>query len=330
MPSWLSPPVLLACLGVILTLVFDPKYTWAWYSLVTMGREAVEGHENVQYRNECDKMALEMDPKAGIAWYNLALRCQGGIVGGRQYSKDESYKKALQLDPKFVFIKCLEGDTPLKGLAWYNLGIVGGGIVRGLPYSPKQCFMNALELKPEYAVHLTSFRLGGLPEGHLPEPSTFWTILGAAGGGRVGSRGYSSKDCYLKALELDLKNEKAWHNLGTVGGGRVGGLPYSAKTCFAKALQLNPKFADFWVSLGTAGGGRVGSRGYSSKDCFMKALELDPKNEKASAVLFACFSEATANSSSCSFAFTAARSSAALSSAFSFFDVDTRTFIAAN
>ena len=58
----------------------------------------------------------------------------------------------------------------------------------------------------------------------------------------------------------------------------------------------------------------------------MKALELDPKSEKASAVLFACFSEATANSSSCSFAFTAARSSAALSRAFSFFNVDTQRF----
>eukprot|EP00931_Biecheleriopsis_adriatica_P099893 TRINITY_DN7471_c0_g1_i6.p2 TRINITY_DN7471_c0_g1~~TRINITY_DN7471_c0_g1_i6.p2 ORF type:complete len:115 (-),score=16.92 TRINITY_DN7471_c0_g1_i6:32-376(-) len=69
---------------------------------------------------------------------------------------------------------------------------------------------------------------------------------------------------------------EAWHNLGVVGGGEVGGRQYSKKDCYLEALRIDPRFADAWNGLGVVGGGEVGGRQYSRKDCYLEALRIEP------------------------------------------------------
>ncbi|CAE7418470.1 CYC8 [Symbiodinium sp. KB8] len=114
-----------------------------------------------------------------------------------------------------------------------------------------------------------------------PKDARAWGELGFYGGGVVGSRHFSPKDCELRALELDPSIAAFWYNLGVIGGGRTEGRWYSEKACFQRALGLDPKDANAWDELGAVGGGRVKGRDHSPRNCFERALLLDPHHAGA-------------------------------------------------
>ncbi|CAE7439276.1 CYC8 [Symbiodinium sp. CCMP2592] len=114
-----------------------------------------------------------------------------------------------------------------------------------------------------------------------PKDAKAWGELGFYGGGIIGSRHFSPKDCELRALELDATVAAFWYNLGVIGGGRTEGRWYSEKACFQKALGLDPKDANAWDELGAVGGGRVKGRDHSPRNCFEKALKIDPHHAGA-------------------------------------------------
>jgi len=47
----------------------------------------------------------------------------------------------------------------------------------------------------------------------------------------VGGKTYSKKECYQRSLEFNPMYASAWYNLGCEGGGNVGGKNSSEKEC---------------------------------------------------------------------------------------------------
>ncbi|CAK9025733.1 unnamed protein product, partial [Durusdinium trenchii] len=105
-----------------------------------------------------------------------------------------------------------------------------------------------------------------------------WLAI-AEGGGQVGGKTYTKKECFEHAVETDSGNVKAWYNLGSVGGGAVKGVPYDQKSCYERALECDEKFAYAWYNLGSVGGGAVKGVPYDKKSCYERALECDEKYE---------------------------------------------------
>merc|ERR1711904_385492 len=112
-------------------------------------------------------------------WWNLGNE-GGGKVGGIEYSAEECYTKALEVNPKYAN-------------AWDNLGNEGGGKVNGIEYSAEECYVKALEANPKYA--------------------NAWNNLGVEGGGKVNGIEYSEKECYVKAVEANPKHDRARHRV---------------------------------------------------------------------------------------------------------------------
>ncbi|CAK9055263.1 unnamed protein product [Durusdinium trenchii] len=69
-----------------------------------------------------------------------------------------------------------------------------------------------------------------------------WLAI-AEGGGQVGGKTYTKKECFEHAVETDSGNVKAWYNLGSVGGGAVKGVPYDQKSCYERALECDERAA---------------------------------------------------------------------------------------
>ena len=63
-------------------------------------------------------------------------------------------------------------------------------------------------------------------------------VLVVQGGGVVSGRKVVPRDCYIKAIEVIVKQSKwdarSWRNLGLVGGGPVSGQKYSKTQCYVK------------------------------------------------------------------------------------------------
>ena len=81
----------------------------------------------------------------------------------------------------------------------------------------------------------------------------------------------SKKQRYLEEVEVlrfDVKKADAWFNLGNVGGGKVGDKDYSKKQCYEESLCLDPKKAYAWYHLGYLRGGKVGDKSYSREQCY--------------------------------------------------------------
>ena len=169
--------------------------------------------------------ALKLNPKEGLAWYQLGT-AGGGTVGGKYYDKRECYKNALELDPtntaawNSVEELASGSSDPIFAVAWFNLGVVGGGSVGGVDYNKNMCYAKSLELNPMYAY--------------------VWISLGLEGGGSVAGVHYDKKTCYEKALELDPKHGYAWGWLAREGGGSVRGVDYNEKECRKKEEELEP------------------------------------------------------------------------------------------
>ncbi|CAK9002532.1 unnamed protein product, partial [Durusdinium trenchii] len=53
-----------------------------------------------------------------------------------------------------------------------------------------------------------------------------WLILGFGGGGQVGGKTYTKKECLEHGLEINSRHAKAWQSLGDAGGGSVKGVTY--------------------------------------------------------------------------------------------------------
>ena len=133
----------------------------------------------------------------------------GGSVGGQQYSKQQCFIKAVEID-----------DQHAK--AWRNLGYVGGGSVGGQQYTKKQCYVRALEVDDQF--------VGA------------WNNLGVVGGGSVGGQQYTKQQCYIRALEVDDQHTNAWQNLGVVGGGNVSGQQYTQQQCYIRAVENDDEY----------------------------------------------------------------------------------------
>ena len=98
--------------------------------------------------------------------------------------------------------------------------------MQGKHCSKKDCYYKAIDATPEFR---------GLDEsdadvlGDLKGPKIIynvggpWYNLGVIGGGTIGGKCYSEKDCHQKSLSLDPFCLDAWANLAKVGGGQVGG-----------------------------------------------------------------------------------------------------------
>lgn len=103
-----------------------------------------------------------------------------------------------------------------------------------------------------------------------------WNNLGLAGGGRVGSRRYTKRECFEQALERDARCWAAWNNLSFEGGGQVGGVPYSKRECIQRALEVNDTQSCLWHHLALAGGGQVHGARYTGTECSRRAEALEP------------------------------------------------------
>ena len=55
----------------------------------------------------------------------------------------------------------------------------------------------------------------------------------------VGSVEYTEAECYIKAVGLDVELLEAWTGLGSVGGGQVGEKAFTAKQCLRYAEELS-------------------------------------------------------------------------------------------
>ena len=99
--------------------------------------------------------------------------------------------------------------------------------------------------------------------------------LGFLGGGTVGGRTYTERECYETALTHDATYADAWCGLGAVGGGTVGGRTYTKKKCYETALAHDATYLNAWYNLGVVGGGAVGGRTYTKKECYETALTHD-------------------------------------------------------
>ena len=98
---------------------------------------------------------------------------------------------------------------PTYRYAWQNLGTEDGGEVSGQLYLADACF------------------------------SRSWYYRGVEGGVSVGSVEYTEAECYIKAVGLDVELLEAWTGLGSVGGGQVGEKAFSAKQCLRYAEELS-------------------------------------------------------------------------------------------
>merc|ERR1711865_294397 len=107
------------------------------------------------------------------AWYYLG-HLGGGSVGGQQYTRQQCYIKALEVNAQHAE-------------AWYYLGNMGGGSVGGQQYTQQQCYIKALEIDDQH-VHA-------------------WWGLACCGGGNVGGQQYTKQQCDDKYNELSPLDE---------------------------------------------------------------------------------------------------------------------------
>lgn len=114
----------------------------------------------------------------------------------------------------------------------------------------------------------------------------------------IGNASYTTRECFLKAIELDSKDARmamAWSAIGKDlprnGSVFIGETEVCRAQCFIRAIDLNPHFAVTWKELGSAlsedgadddavldvpNFGSVGRR-----DCYEMAHDLDPRDEEA-------------------------------------------------
>ena len=106
-------------------------------------------------------------------------------------------------------------------------------------------------------------------------------MLGHTGGGKVAAVHYTTSECYIHALELELQRPESWNGLGyELGSGAIcsiGGVEYTGLQCVVKALELEPENGNTWDTFGFLGGGECEGIQYSQRECYNKALEFAPE-----------------------------------------------------
>eukprot|EP00913_Durusdinium_trenchii_P000409 g376.t1 len=202
-------------------------------------------------------LTLCLNPKNADAWLNLGTM-GGGQVGKESYSREDCYRKCLELNGE-------------NARAWHFLGELGGGTIGGESYTAEECVVKSLELWDGNA--------------------KAWYALASLRGGRVNGEFFGWLECYQKCLELDPTFEAAWQDAGYhfcfLG---VNGQHYTEEECRAKATELrearerrerrvalvkeDPTKASHWDDLASAGGAVVGGRQYSEEDCRKIAKDL--------------------------------------------------------
>ena len=100
-------------------------------------------------------------------------------------------------------------------------------------------------------------------------------------GGRVKASNNNQKDkksaaIFLKAIEINPKNEEAYARLGNLYKEQK--RYRKAETMFLKAIEINPKNEETYIGIGRLYGAQ---KKYSEAQAiFLKAIEINPKNEK--------------------------------------------------
>jgi hypothetical protein len=131
-----------------------------------------------------------------------------------------------------------------------------------------------------------------------PDPS-WWINVGVGMKGPTAVKvvdgiGYTQKQCFLEAINLDPTQCAAWCNLGTAMekhetiSTRIGG-SYSKQQCFREALRTDTRerpalTSAAWERLGVSMMSKVvmvNGVQYCERDCYLEALKHDPNNSGA-------------------------------------------------
>jgi tetratricopeptide (TPR) repeat protein len=182
----------------------------------------------------CCEKAIELDPRLGYAWVNLALALDANekaFVNGAWISRFQCFVNAVTQDSKF-------------GRGWLHLGkqLRQCGktdvMIGSERYSIKKCFEEAV-----------------VYDSHCSAP---WFYLGTALGdrelGHIRDNSFTKKQCLEKVIEIDPQDPNAWFHLGlALGPGEKGCNNRIDKVmAFSLALAVNPTDPDGWEALAEA------------------------------------------------------------------------------
>ena len=181
------------------------------------------------------RRALEIDPKYVHAWGNL-----GNLLSDKLQRYDEAeqaYLKALKTDPKHV-------NT------WFGLGVLLHDKLQRYDEA-EQAYLKALKTDPKHVN--TWFGLGLLLHDKL-------------------QRYDEAEQAYRQAIEIYPKEADAWGNLGYLLANDLQRYEEAKQTC-KDALDIDPKHANNWNILGTVQ--RDMGQCKDALHCWEQALNLD-------------------------------------------------------
>ena len=274
------------------SLRLDSKNATAWFKLGKLGGGKV-GDEECSAK-ECLIRSLSLDPSNAEAWKRLGI--QGG--GRVRYHFDDDVNAFKDYTEKECYEKCLDKNN-MDAEAWLRLGNCGGGCVKDQDWKHHECWEFAAELNPAYAdaVGHALVRCGTVDKSYnaakriakvleKKESADLWYYLGIEGGGQVGGKKYTNKECFVKSAEMDPQSAKAWCALGIhFYSVTIGSKGYTDQECLARCLELDPTFDGAWAALATIGMDDVSVNGkkYTKEECRAKAVraravERDPTN----------------------------------------------------
>jgi len=219
------------------------------------------------------------DPAADKALPLGALWCGLGLAGGGTVD-----------DKSYTAVECLmKSEAPE---AWIWLSEVPGVVVDKVAYTQAQCLKKAVQKGVAQAfLHVKGLKSATVIDGvfYTPERSLAKLValaktqvemlrfVGCAGGGAVGGKMASPKECFAMATAVGVGNPAAaadaWAHLAAAGGGPVDGVEKTPAACLERCLSICPTYV---LQLGVMGklGGHLGGRLYtrSQADALRKGL----------------------------------------------------------